>query len=413
MNWIKLCGLTLALAAALAVSACMNVMPAGAPPPPPPPKGTSTPLPTLAPSRTPARSSTPVSLPTKTPRPNDAQYARKPTPTPVALPTATPTIPSIATATRAPAKPKPTRPTAKPGTASTSAPAAPAPAGAGRIAFAMGRGNETDIALLDVASGAISVVATNGRQPDMRSDGVIVFNGEGGGRDNLFTVMSDGQYLTEIGIHAEDNYPQWMPTKPWIVYGGTFEGDDRVFVQADTSGPQPNILPQRVDIHGGPLPIQGRYPTWLPNGRIVFTGCDIWTRAGSCGMWTIYANKYENFVPFRLNDDTQARSNDSFGESLVWSSPSSGNWEVYLASAALPSKRGNPTPVPYNLTNNPAQDAAATFSPDGKQVAFISDRGGGWGIWTMGADGRNPRLLAAVPGGFGPRWNEERLSWGR
>ena len=276
----------------------------------------------------------------------------------------------------------------------------------------MGRGNDTDIALLDVTTGQISVVATNGRQPDIRSDGVIVFNGEGGGRDDLFTVMSGGQYLTEISMHAEDNYPQWMPTKPWIVYSSSVEGDETIFVQTDTTGPQ-SILPVRVDIWGGPRPILGRYPTWLPNRRIAFTGCDVWLQAGSCGLWTIYSEKYENFVPFRLNDDTQARSSDSFGESLLYSSPSSGNWEVYYASAALPSKRGNPTPVPYNLTNNPAQDAAATFSPDGKQIAFISDRGGAWGIWVMNADGRNQRLLAPVPGGFGPRWNEERLSWGK
>jgi Tol biopolymer transport system component len=327
-----------------------------------------------------------------------------PTPTLTALPTAT--------ATRNPARPRPTVPTGTPGTAATAAPATPASVGAGRIAFAMGRGNETDIALLDVATGKISVVARNGRQPDIRSDGVIVFNGEGGGRDSLFTIMSDGRYLTEISMFAEDNYPQWSPTKPWIVYSSPIEGDDRVFVQADTSGPQ-SILPQRVDVWGGPRSIQGRYPTWLPNRRIAFTGCDVWLQASSCGLWTIYSDMYENFVPFQLNDDSQARSDDSFGESLLYSSPASGNWEVYSASAALPSKRGNPKPVPNNLSNNPAQDVAATYSPDGKQIAFISDRGGAWGIWAMNADGRNQRLLAPVPGGFGPRWNEERLSWGR
>ena len=48
--------------------------------------------------------------------------------------------------------------------------------GAGRIVFAQGRGDETDIALLDVATGKISVPASNGRQPDIRQDGNIVFN---------------------------------------------------------------------------------------------------------------------------------------------------------------------------------------------------------------------------------------------
>jgi hypothetical protein len=43
----------------------------------------------------------------------------------------------------------------------------------------------------------------------------------------------------------------------------------------------------------------------------------------------------------------------------------------------------------------------------------MSNRGGAWGIWVMNADGSQPRLLAPAPGGFGPGWAEERLSWGR
>jgi Tol biopolymer transport system component len=65
-----------------------------------------------------------------------------------------------------------------------------------------------------------------------------------------------------------------------------------------------------------------------------------------------------------------------------------------------------------NLTNSPSQDLGATFSPDGSYIAFMSDRGGGWGIWIMEADGANPRQLVNVPQGFGVDWSEERLSWG-
>ena len=46
-----------------------------------------------------------------------------------------------------------------------------------------------------------------------------------------------------------------------------------------------------------------------------------------------------------------------------------------------------------NITNNPATDEYPAWSPDGKQIAFVSDRSGGRDIYIMNADGSNVRKL--------------------
>src|SRR5688572_27555589 len=47
------------------------------------------------------------------------------------------------------------------------------------------------------------------------------------------------------------------------------------------------------------------------------------------------------------------------------------------------------------LTVDRAQDVRAVWSPDGKSVAFQSDRAGGdYQIWTMNIDGSNARQLS-------------------
>ncbi len=65
----------------------------------------------------------------------------------------------------------------------------------------------------------------------------------------------------------------------------------------------------------------------------------------------------------------------------------SGNLEVYVMKPAPESK----TNRPKNLTNDPAIDIDPAFSPDGRKIAFRSDRDGGDNdIFKMKAGGSEP-----------------------
>ncbi len=57
---------------------------------------------------------------------------------------------------------------------------------------------------------------------------------------------------------------------------------------------------------------------------------------------------------------------------------------------------------PTRITHNGGNDAAPSFSPDGKSIAEESFRG----ITVMDADGSNPRTVTDI-GGFTPRWSPD------
>ncbi|HLB48005.1 MAG TPA: hypothetical protein VJL59_13450, partial [Anaerolineales bacterium] len=50
-----------------------------------------------------------------------------------------------------------------------------------------------------------------------------------------------------------------------------------------------------------------------------------------------------------------------------------------------------------NLTNDPADDWAPSWSPDGSLIAFQTDRDGNWEIYRMTADGSDLANLSNDP----------------
>jgi Tol biopolymer transport system component len=61
------------------------------------------------------------------------------------------------------------------------------------------------------------------------------------------------------------------------------------------------------------------------------------------------------------------------------------NWEIYVMEADGSNA--------IRLTDNPAQDISARWSPEGRRIIFVSTRDGGHRIYVMDADGSNPARL--------------------
>ena len=73
--------------------------------------------------------------------------------------------------------------------------------------------------------------------------------------------------------------------------------------------------------------------------------------------------------------------------------------------------RADGTGQPVQLTNAPGDDRAATYSPDGKKLAFDATRDGNNEIYVMDADGSNPRRLTSGLGWeWGAAWSPDGAS---
>jgi eukaryotic-like serine/threonine-protein kinase len=85
------------------------------------------------------------------------------------------------------------------------------------------------------------------------------------------------------------------------------------------------------------------------------------------------------------------------GEQLLYVKSVNGKSDIFRQSVAGGNRR--------NLTHgSPADDTQPAFSPDGRQIAFRSEREGG-GLFVMGAAGESPRRITDL--GYNPAWSPD------
>ena len=239
------------------------------------------------------------------------------------------------------------------------------------------------------------------RQPDFSPQGNLVANSEEGDLNNLILMGPLGEDPRLISAHPEDGRSHWAISGKTLVFESTYEGDrrQRLYLQQDTNYGA-TVSPLRYDA----WEIFGRYPVFLNDGRIAYNGCDIWENGSVCGVYLVDTSGGK---PVGVTDWPGDLPSDNLGSQVLVTSSRGGNWDVYLV---------NPTNgAVQRLTDSPAHDGLATASPDGNYVAFVSDRDGAWGVYTMRTDGSEQQKLFEIEFGYGSGdhdWLEERLSWG-
>ncbi|MCS6859716.1 MAG: DPP IV N-terminal domain-containing protein, partial [Abditibacteriales bacterium] len=215
------------------------------------------------------------------------------------------------------------------------------------------------------------------RQPSLSPDGkMLAFSYQG----DIWTVAAEGGTATRLTIHeAHDQLPAWSPDGKWVAFSSRREGNYDVWLIPATGGKA-----RQLTFHSADDLVSG----WSPDGKqVLFTSARETTRYPS-----IYTVNVVTGATRLVATDEAALANAAFspdGEFIACTRGGSWTRKGYRGSAnanlmLFPAAGG----AGKWLTKDPENERWALFTPDGKEVYFVSDKGGVANLWRKSVDGK-------------------------
>ncbi len=223
--------------------------------------------------------------------------------------------------------------------------------------------------------------------------------------DALFVIALETGEKTQLTNPelptSGDTHPAVSPDGRWLVFrrmASLFTGELHRMRLTESMTAAGN--PERLT----PAALDAQHPTWMPDSKeILFSA--------RSGLWrlSVSAEREPAHLPF-VGDyglmPVVSRSQSGRAPNLVYvrSFEDANIWRVETSS---PGAAASSPPVAS--ISSTRLDDMPQFSPDGRRVAFTSDRSGGWEIWLSDPDGSNAVQLTsmgAVAAGY-PHWSPD------
>lgn len=269
----------------------------------------------------------------------------------------------------------------------------------GKLVFQTAWGG--DIYVYHLATGALQRL-TSGFDPAISPDGTQVAFTRLGGQHGLYLIDIDGN--NERRLFSERNEffsPKWSPDGGSILFmrtDSTYDCEFCIPEELRTKFPWYRVRPRlaRVDVNGeNYLDLASldtaTAPDWNSAGVVYSSaaGIQITTASGRDENRQVVFNIRQQYY-----QDPDWQPN---GGRIVYQQRRAGRWALF---AVNPDGGGQVelNPPPTVLVDAMPSNVAAAWSPDGRHIAFLSNRAadngaGEWGIWVMEADGGNARRL--------------------
>jgi TolB protein len=259
-----------------------------------------------------------------------------------------------------------------------------------KIAYVLGPRGAKEIQIADYDGNGTLPVTRNGSinlmpvwSPDARS---LAFTSFMKGYPDLYRAFPferrpEQTLAAFVGINSS---PSWSPDGRNVAMTLSKDGNPEVYVLALASG---NM--RRLTRHAG----IDTEPTWSPTGQQIAFISD---RTGTPNVYVMDAEGASVRQLTSGGFHTQPRWSPK-GDAIVYT-VRQGTHNLW----AINPDGSNPR----RLTAGPADNQGATWAPNGRHIAFQSNRNGRWQIFTMLADGTEQNPMTGSPGeATSPSWS--------
>ena len=241
------------------------------------------------------------------------------------------------------------------------------------------------------------------------SDCVVVANSVGERGTALFTVSLDTgeqRQLTHFEGVSGDTNPAISPDGKWLVFrrqsGGRWTGE--LYRLSLGLGLKPSGDPQRLTATA----LDAGYPTWMPDGKAILFSTEAAEVRGSLWRITMSGPNAPERLPFVGEDGMMpvvSRPQPGRASRLVYvrSFQDSNIWRIQTSAPGAPASG-----LPVMAISSSRRESVPQLSPDGRRIAFGSDRSGTWEVWISDPDGSNAVQLTLWETGAGaPGWSPD------